>query len=84
MRIEGLMAKVVKNLTLDPEAVKKGERYSRKKGTSISQIVSDFLSGLPEESESQLSPAVGRLLGIATGKADEVAYHKYLEKKYSR
>lgn len=78
------MTKVVKNLTLDPEAVRKGERYSRKKGTSISQIVSDFLLRLPDEGQSRLSPAVGRLLGIAAGKADESAYHHYLEKKYSR
>jgi uncharacterized protein DUF6364 len=78
------MGKIVKNLTLDPEAVKKGERYSRKKGTSVSQIVSDFLSGLPDDSDSRLSPAVSRLLGIAAGKADESTYHRYLEKKYSR
>lgn len=78
------MSKVVKNLTLDPEAVKKGERYSRKKGTSVSQIVSDFLSQLPDDEDSRLSPAVSRLLGIASGKADESTYHRYLEKKYSR
>ena len=78
------MSKVVKNLTLDPEAVKKGERYSRRKGTSISQIVSDFLSGLPEDEGERLSPVVGRLLGIASGKADESTYRRYLEKKYSK
>lgn len=78
------MSKIVKNLTLDPEAVKKGERYSRSKGTSVSQIVSDFLSRLPGDDEAGLSPAVGRLLGIAAGKADESSYHRYLEKKYSK
>lgn len=78
------MAKVVKNLTLDPEAVKRGERYSRRKGTSVSQIVSDFLSRLPDDGDSKLSPAVGRLLGIARGKGDEEAYRRYLEKKYAK
>ena len=78
------MGKVVKNLTLDPEAVRKGERYSRKKGTSVSQIVSDFLSRLPDDEGGRLSPAVGRLLGIAKGKADERTYRTYLEKKYLR
>lgn len=78
------MAKIVKNLTLDPEAVRKGERYSRKKGTSVSQIVSDFLSRLPDDEGARLSPAVGRLLGVAKGKADEKAYRSYLEKKYLR
>lgn len=78
------MARIVKNLTLDPEAVRKGERYSRKNGTSISQIVSDFLLRLPDGVETPLSPAVARLLGIASGKGDERQYHNYLEKKYSR
>jgi len=36
------MAKVVKNLTLDAEAARKGERYSKAKGTSVSQLVSDL------------------------------------------
>ncbi len=78
------MAKVVKNLTLDPEAVERGERFGRKRGTTISRIVSDFLSGLPEESDDVLAPAVGRLLGLAKGKGDERSYHRYLEKKYLR
>ena len=79
------MAKVVKNLTLDVEAARKGERYSKAKGTSVSQLVSDLLSRLPEESEAEpLSPAVGRLLGVGSGQADEVAYRKYLEKKHSK
>ena len=78
------MAKVVKNLTLDPEAVERGERFSRKRGTTVSRIVSDFLSGLPDESDDALAPAVGRLLGIAKGKGDERAYHRYLEQKYLR
>ncbi len=78
------MAKVVKNLTLDPEAVERAERFSRKRGTTVSRIVSDFLSGLPEESGDALAPAVARLLGVAKGKGDERSYHRYLEKKYLR
>ncbi len=78
------MRRVVKNLTLDSEAARKGERYSKQKGTSVSQIVSDFLSRLPDDNEGQLSPAVGRLLGVARGRADESDYRRYLEKKYSK
>ena len=79
------MTKVVKILSLDAEAVRKGERYSRSKGTSISQLVSDLLSRLPGEDEgSPLSPAVGRLLGVGQGKADETSYKHYLEKKHSK
>ncbi len=79
------MAKVVKNLTLDAEAVRKGELYSRRKGTSVSQLVSDLLLRLPDESAGQpLSPAVGRLLGIGSGNADEADYKRYLAKKHSK
>jgi Family of unknown function (DUF6364) len=79
------MTKVVKNLTLDAEAVRKGELYSRMTGTSVSQLVSDLLSRLPEEHEGHaLSPAVGRLLGIGSGKADEASYRRYLEKKHAK
>lgn len=80
------MPKVVKNLTLDVEAVRRGERFSRKKGTSVSQLVSDLLSRLPDEDSEgrRLSPAVGRLLGIGSGAADEASYRRYLEKKHAK
>lgn len=79
------MTKVIKNLSLDADAVRKGERYSRSKGTSVSQLVSDLLSRLPEEDEGDpLSPAVGRLLGVGLGKTDEASYKRYLEKKHSK
>lgn len=79
------MSKIVKNLTLDAEAVRKGELYSRRKGTSVSQLVSDLLQRLPDEFDGQpLSPAVGRLLGLGIGRADESDYKRYLEKKHSK
>ena len=78
------MRKIVKNLTLDPESVKRGEQYSRRKGASMSQLVSDFLSRLPTDDQPNFPPAVARLFGIAAGKNDKASYHRYLEKKYSR
>ncbi len=78
------MAKIIKNLTLDPKAVERAERFSKRNGTSVSQIVSDFLSRLPEDTNAELSPAVTRLLGIVKGKGDERAYRRYLDKKYGR
>ena len=78
------MARVVKNLSLDPDAVQRGEKYSKRHSTSVSQLVSDFLSGLPGDGERvELAPAVKRLLGIARG-SNEAAYKKYLEKKYGK
>jgi hypothetical protein len=78
------VARIVKNLSLDPEAVRRGEKYSERHSTSVSQLVSDFLSGLPAEGDGvNLAPAVGRLLGLARG-GGEAAYRKYLEKKYGK
>jgi hypothetical protein len=81
------MAKQSKNLSLDPEAVRRGERYSEMHRTNLSQLVSNFLSRLPiasEEEERRLSPAVRRLLGIGSGAADLEDYHRHLVEKYGR
>ncbi len=73
-----------KNLLLDPDAVARGERYSRRHGTSLSRLVGDFLRSLPlGADESTLTPAVRRLWGIARGgDADREAYRQHLARKY--
>jgi hypothetical protein len=81
------MAKQSKNLSLDPEAVRRGERYSELHGMNLSQLVSNFLSRLPTDSEDQetsLSPAVRRLVGIGAGSADREDYRRHLVEKYGR
>jgi len=78
------MARTVKNLSLDPEAVQRGENFSKRHSTSVSRLVSDFLTALPAEGDRvELAPAVKRLLGLARG-GNEAAYKKYLEKKYGQ
>jgi hypothetical protein len=53
-----------KNLLLDPDAVARGERFSRRHGTNLSRLVGDFLRSLPLGDERpDLVPAVKRLLG---------------------
>ena len=76
--------KRAKNLLLDPDAVARGERYSRRHGTSLSQLVGDFLRSLPLGAEaSSLTPAVRRLWGVAKGKdATREAYREHLSRKY--
>jgi hypothetical protein len=85
------MAKVRKHLSLDVDAVERGERYSAIHGTSLSRLVSDFLSRLPmgdTEETTDLAPVVRRLVGIAAANActgrqvDEQDYHDYLWAKY--
>jgi Family of unknown function (DUF6364) len=76
--------KKAKNLSLEPDAVARGERYSRLHGTTLSRLVSDFLRSLPLEGpDEQLSPAVQRLRGLAAGgKADRAAHRDHLYRKY--
>ena len=79
------MGKIAKNLSLEPDAVARGERYGRRHGKNLSQLVNDFLRGLPLESpaERELSPLVRRLRGVAArGRAARKAYREHLYRKY--
>lgn len=79
------MAKQSKNLSLDPEAVRRGERYSELHQTNISQLVNNFLSSLPvgeDLTEAKLTPSVRRMLGIAAGARGVEDYREHLLKKY--
>lgn len=77
------------NLTLDPEAVARGEQFSARTGTSLSKLVSAFLLALPAEQHGDalksLSPAVRRLYGMARNAKDVDAteeYRGHLRRKY--
>lgn len=78
------------NLTLDPAAVARGERYGARSGRSLSQLVNGFLAALPERADDEaaaalgeLAPAVRRLHGAAAGSAiEERAYRAHLSAKY--
>ena len=77
------------NLTLDPDAVARGERYGARHGRKLSQLVNGFLAALPggdDEGElADLSPAVRRLYGVAAGgTTDRDAYCEHLSQKYRR
>jgi hypothetical protein len=79
------MSRVIKNLSLDPAAVARGERFSERHSTSLSQVVSDLLLRLPlDEEEEELPPVVRRLSGVAKGDPDVDVedYHRYLLEKY--
>lgn len=73
-----------KNLSLEPDAIARGERYSRRYGTNLSRLVSDFLRTLPLEDRTRpVSPAVQRLRGIAAGsKVDQATHRQHLQRKY--
>ena len=80
------MATTPKNLSLDDNAIKRGERYSKLHGTNLSRLVSDYLNRLPlAPAEVPTSTAVLRLRGVAASKRDgKAAYHRHLSRKYGK
>jgi len=81
------MAKQSKNLSLDPDAVTRGERYSELHHTNVSQLVNRFLASLPledDDADSDFSPTVQRLVGLVSDKNAVKRYHQHLVEKYGR
>lgn len=78
------MAKKRLNITLNPEAADRARRYTERHKTSISRLVGEFFSQLPDEEEevAELTPTVKRLKGIAKGGPDREAYRRHLLKKH--
>jgi hypothetical protein len=72
------------NITLDHETAERARRYTKRHNTSISRLVGEFLSQLPEEGQKErgLTPTVMRLRGIAKGGPDREGYRRHLLDKY--
>jgi hypothetical protein len=73
-------------LSVDEALVEKARAYSRRRGTSISQMVSRFLAALPEDGDGteEYTPTVRRLIGVLPADVDPEDYHRHLEEKYGR
>ncbi len=70
-------------LSVDQEVIERARRYSIRHKTSISQLVSTYLSQLDSPSERRFSPLVHRLRGILPQDVSMEEYHRYLEEKHS-
>lgn len=70
-------------LSVDEQVIEKARRYSDDHQTSISRLVTHFLSRLPDQGE-RISPSVQRLIGILPHEADLAEYRRHLEEKYDR
>lgn len=77
------MARKKLTLSVDEDAILKARWFSKKHRTSISRLVSDFLSSL-SDSESADTPAVSRLRGVLSPEVRTEDYHDYLVEKYDR
>ena len=73
-----------KNLSLDAEAVERGEEYGRRHGIALSRLVGEFLRALPLDApDRELAPAVQRLYGVAaSGRTTRDDHREHLYRKY--
>ena len=70
-------------LSVEEEAIRKARRFSKKHRTSISRLVSDFLSSLAD-TDGPDTPIVNRLRGVLRSDVGIEDYHQYLIEKYDR
>jgi hypothetical protein len=79
---EAFMPKKKLTLSVEEEAIRNAREFAGKHGTSISRLVSIFLSSLTD-AEGPDTPIVNRLCGVLNSDARIEDYHEYLGKKYS-
>ncbi|HEV2008273.1 MAG TPA: DUF6364 family protein [Burkholderiales bacterium] len=77
------MSLIKLTLTVDKTALAAAKRYSKRRGTSLSRMVDQFLSSLPHN-EVQNTPTVQRLIGVLPKRASTAEYGRYLDEKYRR
>lgn len=65
------------------DRVERARRYSTRHNTSLSQLVTHYLSQLDAPSESNVAPWVQRLRGILPSDTSVQDYRYHLEEKYS-
>lgn len=72
-------------LRLDADIIRRAKAYARRRGKSVSTVVSDYFATLraAEGEARELTPTARALLGaLGPAGADEVAYREHIEKKY--
>ena len=73
-------------LSVDADVVAGAKRYAEQQGTSVSQLVENYLDALarpPAVDNERLPGSLRRLRGILKGvKFDREEYIDYLERKY--
>ena len=70
-------------LSVDEDVIRKAKRYSRRHDTSISRLVTEFLSSL-SDGEGFEAPVVSRLRGVLSSDVSVEEYRDHLAEKYGR
>ncbi len=72
-------------LKLEKRTIEKGKAFAKKRNTSLSKIVENYLEKISDDNnDSEVSPLVQSLSGVVKGKAstNKADYAKYLKSKY--
>jgi len=70
-------------LSVDERVIERARRYSTRHNTSISQLVTHYLSQLDAPDDSRMAPWVQRLRGILKSDTAVEDYRRHLEEKHS-
>jgi hypothetical protein len=71
-------------LRLKKKTIEKGKVYAKKRKTSLSKMVENYLDKITLISHEEISPVVKSLSGVMKGVSHEYkkGYAEYLDKKY--
>ncbi|MBI4876490.1 MAG: toxin-antitoxin system protein [Acidobacteria bacterium] len=69
-------------LSVDESVVSRAKSYARRRGTSVSKLVENYLKTLAAPAESGEDPPILRSLRGILKKGDREAYRKHLADKY--
>ena len=75
------MSKKKLTLSLDAAVIERAKRFSRRNGTSVSKLVSEFLASLRNES-GKSTPIVTRLRGVLPSSVSRDEYRDHLKSKH--
>lgn len=75
------MAKTKLTLSVDEATIKRAKRFSERNQTTVSELVSRFLSSL-DDHEAVVAPITSRLRGVLPTDVSVEDYREHLESKY--
>ncbi len=75
------MPKKKLTLSVDEAVIRRAKRFSRRHDTSVSRLVSEFLSRLDAD-PGEPTPVVSRLTGLLSPETSIDDHHRHLEEKH--
>lgn len=78
------MEEVKLTLKLSKRTIEKGKSYARKRKTSLSRMIENYLEKITQTEKDEITPLVKNLSGVLKGESLEHkrGYADFLERKY--